>query len=385
MVNGLSTIALSQKPIKCYRLTTTRRLTPTAATLSGIFYSNRLTSLQKNPVIFEGMKNPQYFPNEGGTIIYTTSTAHDAICSNEALFVMHQVVDDILGKYPERSIAIISPFRDSVKRIQKEFNVEREERDITVDTVDRIQGITVDYTILYFPQRNISFVLNQNRFNVATSRSSSTTLIVSDLPLVGFRTISKKISQYLSKCRNLSNEGELSASDDIEPDQTLKGNDSNTVVGVKIIGKIDLSQFERPKKELSKTKRNYYIIDTNVFVNYPDILSKIDVKYPIILSAKVVDELDKMKIKLSEQEKRNAEKALRLLNQDTKHQIIYQSADVSLLPDDFDKRSPDNMILSVALKFKDENPIMLTSDNGLQLKCKSQGIATVSLRDFLKR
>lgn len=156
-------------------------------------------------------------------------------------------------------------------------------------------------------------------------------------------------------------------------------------IGIKVVGKIDLSQFERPKKELSKTKANYYIIDTNVFVNYPDILSKIDVKYPIILSAKVVDELDKMKIKLTEQEKRNAEKALRLLNQDKRHQIIYESADVSLLPADFDKRSPDNMILSVALKYKEENPIMLTSDNGLQLKCKTQGISTVSLNDFLKR
>lgn len=69
---------------------------------------------------------------------------------------------------------------------------------------------------------------------------------------------------------------------------------------MKVVGKIDLSQFERPKKELSKTKKNYYIIDTNVFVNCPEILSKIDMKYPIILSAKVVDELDKMKIKLTD-------------------------------------------------------------------------------------
>lgn len=165
----------------------------------------------------------------------------------------------------------------------------------------------------------------------------------------------------------------------------IQSSSEDRLPAVKVVGKIDLSQFERPKKELSKTKRNYYIIDTNVFVNCPEILSKIDMKYPIILSAKVVDELDKMKIKLSEQEKRNAEKALRLLNQDTKHQIIYQSADVSLLPPDFDKRSPDNMILSVALKFKDENPIVLTSDNGLQLKCKTQGITTITLKDFLKR
>ena len=59
--------------------------------------------------------------------------------------------------------------------------------------------------------------------------------------------------------------------------------------------------------------------------------------------------------------------------------------DTSLLPDDFDKRSPDNMILSVALKYKNENPIMLTSDNGLQLKSKILKISTISLKNFLRR
>ena len=151
-----------------------------------------------------------------------------------------------------------------------------------------------------------------------------------------------------------------------------------------MVGKIDLSKFERKKTELSSKKKNYYIIDTNVFVNYPDIIGKIEKEYPIILSAKVTDELDKMKIKLNEDGKRNAEKALRNLNNETQHEIIYEFADTSLLPDDFDKHSPDNMIMSVALKYKDDNPIMLTSDNGLQLKSKILGVSTVSLKKFLK-
>ena len=118
--------------------------------------------------------------------------------------------------------------------------------------------------------------------------------------------------------------------------------------------------------------------------DYPDIISKIDRKYPIILSAKMTDELDKMKIKLTEERRQNAEKALRNLNNESQHEILYEFADTSLLPDDFDKRSPDNMILSVALKYKEQNPIMLTSDNGLQLKSKLLGITTISLKKFLK-
>ena len=60
-------------------------------------------------------------------------------------------------------------------------------------------------------------------------------------------------------------------------------------------------------------------------------------------------------------------------------------AELNLLPDDFDKKSPDNFILSVALKYQDKNPIMLTSDNGLQLKSKGLGITTINLKDYLKQ
>lgn len=123
-------------------------------------------------------------------------------------------------------------------------------------------------------------------------------------------------------------------------------------------------------------------INLYLVASYAQTLS--DRKYPIILSAKMTDELDKMKIKLTEERRQNAEKALRNLNNESQHEILYEFADTSLLPDDFDKRSPDNMILSVALKYKEQNPIMLTSDNGLQLKSKLLGITTISLKKFLK-
>lgn len=126
----------------------------------------------------------------------------------------------------------------------------------------------------------------------------------------------------------------------------------------------------------------HYIIDTNVFINCPDILSKIDCKHKIVLSAKVADELDRMKVKLSDKERKNAEKALRILNRSDR-EVRFELSDSSLLPDDFDKRSPDNLILSVALKYKTRNPIMLTSDNGLQIKSKILQIPTISLKDFL--
>lgn len=145
--------------------------------------------------------------------------------------------------------------------------------------------------------------------------------------------------------------------------------------GPKIVGKIDLSKFPSCRK--------CYIIDTNVFIDCPDIISKISRSDKIVLSAKVVDELDAAKIRLDEEGKQNAARALRLINSNLKpRKIEMVCADMSLLPADFGK-SPDNMILSVAMKFKGQNAIMLTSDNGLQIKSKGLGIKTMSLKDFL--
>jgi len=88
----------------------------------------------------------------------------------------------------------------------------------------------------------------------------------------------------------------------------------------------------------------------------------------------------------TEQQKQNVQKAIKQINESfDKRRIKMDTADLTLLPNDFDKRSSDNYILSVALKYKDENPIMLTSDNGLQVKSKGLGITTIKLKDFLKQ
>lgn len=71
------------------------------------------------------------------------------------------------------------------------------ELDLTIETIDRIQGMTVDYSILYIPGRNPGFALEERRFNVATSRSRSTTLIISDIALQDFHAIPPGLSSLL--------------------------------------------------------------------------------------------------------------------------------------------------------------------------------------------
>lgn len=388
-VEGLKTFALGTD-IKAYRIITTFRLTEKSASLTKIFYGNRFVSVKKKYEDFSAAGLP-YFPNEGGAIYCCTNDLKDSLYSESADALIHMVVETMERHFPNTSLAIMTPFRDTVKELQKQFSNSDYELDITIETIDRIQGMTVDYAVLYIPGRNPGFALEERRFNVATSRSLSTTLIISDMPLGQFHTIPPRVIQYVGLCERMNEDFKVIApaitneESEPEPSESTPVTLSSGNINLKITGKIDLSKFDRPKKEIVNNKKNYYIIDTNVFVNCPDIISKIDKVYPIILSAKVTDELDKLKIKLDEKGKQNAEKALRILNTDNTHNIIYEFADTSLLPDDFDKRSPDNMILSVALKYRDENPIMLTSDNGLQLKSKILGITTISLKKFLRR
>ena len=40
---------------------------------------------------------------------------------------------------------------------------------LTIETIDRVRGITVDYANLYFPLRNVGFASDERRFNVAVS------------------------------------------------------------------------------------------------------------------------------------------------------------------------------------------------------------------------
>lgn len=194
-------------------------------------------------------------------------------------------------------------------------------------------------------------------------------LMLSEVYTNRYDTLSKKILEY-NKSQINKNKVNLTTQD----------------ISLKVLDKIDLSKFEKPKKEIKKNKENLYIIDTNVFVDYPDIISKINKKYPVILSAKVIDELDHLKSKLDNESKRNVQKALKLINGhlDTRD-LRMEISDISLLPVDFNKHSPDNQILTVALKFKSENPILLTSDNGLQVKAKGLKLTTITLREFLNQ
>jgi len=153
-------------------------------------------------------------------------------------------------------------------------------------------------------------------------------------------------------------------------------------ISVTVLGRIELP--EKHFKEIVSGKENVFIIDTNVFVNCPNIISRIG-KYKVIIPTTVLEELDRLKIKpgIDKKALNQAAKNINLAFQNKYSHM--DEGDSSLLPAGFNANKADCLILSVALKYQKENinPILLTSDNLLQSRALGLRISTISLRDFL--
>lgn len=377
IIKGFQTIC-QNFVFSSFMLSDTFRMTKRGADCTGVFYNNELRSVSENQVISTKIKELNI---QGGAVLVEMDMRIGDKNPANAFEYIFNLTKKVLLENSKAEIAILSKFRETTRQLQKLYTLKWDGRElpenIKIETIDRVQGLTVDFCFFLIPNASLRYSLETELFNVATSRARNNTIIV--FPSTIYKElIPEEVKEFFIKA----------SQDDANTSDIKSKIISSGDIKVKVLDKIDLSKFETSKQKAvkSSTKINVYIIDTNVFVNCPDIITKIDEKYLVVLSAKVIDELDKLKIKLDSSEKQNVERALRNINRAMdKRNIKMELSDVELLPDDFNKKSPDNNILTVALKFKHENPILLTSDNGLQVKAKGLGIATISLKDFLKR
>jgi hypothetical protein len=387
MICGLKAISFYLPNAKQYILTDSYRLTKNAIKGTNMFYGDVLKSKSdiKLPLNFSNFPLVKKYLNcYGGSSVVRFKLPDGRLPSLECSDFIVNLIDQIKQFDSKAAITVLAFHKDSIRFLQKEIYAKcGNTENVLIETIDRIQGLTTDFCIFFIPAEGVPFALQANRFNVATSRAKLCTLIVSDETISSFYSlIDQNVKQYMLSLNDLHFREDKAET--TQPKIETETQDKSG--GLKVLGTIDLSKFEKPKKEIIKGKDNIYIIDTNVFVDCPDIISKIDKKYNIVLSAKVIDELDYLKVSLTEEQKKNVQKALRLINDNIdKRGIKMEIADSSLLPNDFNKKSPDNLILSVALKFREENPIILTSDNGLQIKAKGLGLTTIKLKEFLNQ
>lgn len=356
-----------------FMLSDTFRLTKRGADFTGIFYNNELNSVSE---IDEVNTSLQELNRQGGPSLLDLRLKVGDKKPENALHAVYNLTERILMECPEAKIAILSKFKETVKELQKTFitrlRCEEIPDNLKIETVDRIQGLTVDYTIFFIPNASVSYSLESELFNVATSRASRCTIIVADKMILK-NFMSDEVRRFLLKI----NENKVAA---------LKPSTTQTITSgelkVTILGKIDLP--EKHLKEIVADKENIFIIDTNVFVKCPTIISKVG-KYKVVIPTTVLEELDHLKLKQSIDKKALSDAVKNINKAFLNNYSSMEEGDSSLLPNGFDSRKADCLILSVALKYKteDKNPILLTSDNLLQSKAIGLGITTISLQDFL--
>lgn len=371
IVNGFNTLCNSTD-YKSFLLKDTFRLTKRGAECTGVFYDNLLHSVseyQTTPT------NISWINHQGGPMMEYVALPLGEKAPEVAIHVILSKVKDILATSSKASIAVLCKFKDSIRALQKAFvlglSVKELPDNIKIETVDRVQGLTIDYCFFLIPNVSTRYSLQSELFNVATSRARYNTIIVADKLLLK-ENMSEDVRKYLLKASNNSF---------VSFAKTISAGS----ITLTVKDKIDLSKFEKKRAGLVNGKENIYIIDTNVFVNCPDIISKIGKKYKIIIPSTVLEELDKLKIKEGIDKITLSKAAKNISMAFTQQYSCMEDANVSLLPNGFDRKNPDCKILSVALKHSEENPILLTSDNMLAARAKGLGITTITLKDFLRR
>lgn len=181
VIEGLKTYAFSSGAASV-RLTESYRLTPKATTLTGLFYENSLTS--KSGTALPISLNSEYsnlFDPQGGTSLYLMEISDEGREPETAILFIQKMVENLHQSHPGLEIAILAPFRTTVRALQeKVFSTFDKHEWLTIETIDRIQGLTCDLTIFLIPFGGAAFGLKPNRFNVATSRAKLGTLIITD-------------------------------------------------------------------------------------------------------------------------------------------------------------------------------------------------------------
>ena len=132
-------------------------------------------------------------------------------------------------------------------------------------------------------------------------------------------------------------------------------------------------------KNLNEVNTKVWVIDTNVFIDEPNILELFNDDEAIVISKQVLVELDnKKRDKLL---RKNVQKALDNIN--NRNNIIFDDIENSAISIIYiENMSPDNYILNSAIKYKKMNVELLTSDKNLIAKCKAEDIKAISLHEF---
>lgn len=255
LANGFNTLCDKFK-YPYYLLAKTYRLLPKSASLTSIFYNEPLIPVNLESKYYSALP---YIDKKGGTYLKLLSMPIGEKADLSSCQYVIELVSEILSENSKASIAVLSKFRTSVRMLQNCFITKfGAKENVLIDTVERIQGMTCDYCLYYIPNAMMQMSLNKSLFNVATSRATCSTIIIADANIHN-SICDKHVKSYL-EALTLSEIPQIEPIDMTETATVSKLADDNQPKGIKVVGHLDLSKFQRKMVEIKIDKTNIYII-----------------------------------------------------------------------------------------------------------------------------
>ncbi len=203
LVDGLKALA-DNASMPIFQLTETHRLTDRASVYTGIFYRGSLKSKVKKDICFSyhemDLNFSKFFnPKGGSTLIKTNLKSGDYKPAN-ALKIATEIVKSLLSLNANIHVSVLTYFVETTKALQKSiFQTVGYHKNLLIETVSRVQGLTTDVTIFVIPNSSYHRSLENRFFNVATSRSKRHTIIIADKNVLTRSQVDNEVKEYLKK------------------------------------------------------------------------------------------------------------------------------------------------------------------------------------------
>lgn len=200
LVNGLKLLAdNSSSPI--YQLTKTYRFGQRAANYTGIFYNNSL-SAKKSTVLNDIPSMCKLLSKDGGPTLILTDMPSGDNSPQYAICMAAFIVANILNDNKNKEIAVLTCMKKTTRALQMAITQKvGTKKNIIIDTVARVQGLTTDVTIFFVPDYSYIRTLEPHLFNVATSRAREHTIIIADKYVLDCTTLDIKVRKYLARLK----------------------------------------------------------------------------------------------------------------------------------------------------------------------------------------
>ena len=200
LIEGLKLLAdNSMSPI--YQLATAYRFGQRAANYTGVFYNDSLVA-KESPKYNDLPSMFKILSKDGGPTLVLTDMPSGDCTPQFAIYIAAFIVDNIVKDNKDKEIAVLTCMKKTTRALQMAITQKvRTRKNLLVDTVARVQGLTTDITIFFVPDYSYIRTLEPHLFNVATSRAREHTIIIADKYVLDSTILDIKVRRFLERLK----------------------------------------------------------------------------------------------------------------------------------------------------------------------------------------